>query len=355
MRRILVAGLGVVGLLFGLAGCSDDTTLPPKPEGPKPGDAGLEARVDKAPGEGTVPDAKGEGQQARQWSALLSLAEVSGRTSWGPPPDPPPPAVKLLSVAATFDSPTATIKPDFADSPNPPNCVGYKWAKGSAPNRSAGDAGKVTITGHATAIYVDGEAQTPNPKPLPATIECNRKEVAAGSGLFIYDCGLPSLTVLPTTASAVTDTTKATFTAAGGADIAAFEVKDISAGPVVKPKASFDLNQINPAAIKAEWETTTAALVAIRISASLKDGSQFADITCTALGSAGSKQIPDGALKLLPTPTDTNPLILRTSLVGFNVGGTVATWGRYTVGVGRGTFGVSCRLASAACPPPPAP
>lgn len=352
MARALVSLMAVSLLL--LAACSDDDK--PKPDlyvvpdmgvdvpitNPEAGaeaglDAGVEASVDVGPDAGP------------QYSGLIIAAEVEGRATPGPPPPDAGPPTKLLSLSVAFSTPdpTGKIKPDFIDSPAPPNCTGYKWSAGGAPNATTGDVGKVSFTGHATVPWVNADNLTQQGM-LPATIECNRAQLGT-SGLYRYDCGLPITTVLPA-GSWITDTTKISVTGAGGADIPAFSEANMAAAPIVKAKASFDMNQIDPSAITAEWETTTAALVAIKISASLKDGSEFAEITCSQLGVAGNKTIPAAALALLPTPTATNPLIIRTSLVGFTPVKGQGSWGSYLAAVGRGTFGVSCRLPSGQCP-----
>jgi hypothetical protein len=191
----------------------------------------------------------------------------------------------------------------------------------------------------------------PAPKPLPSPIDCARKQLGT-SPLYAYDCGLPANTVLPAS-SWLDDTTSLEVAVAGGVDITAFSETGIKAVAQVKPKATFDLNQIDPAAIKAEWETTTAQLVVVAIDAQLKDGAEMAFITCSEIGLIGSKTVPAGALALIPKPAATNPLIIKTSVIGFNVAGKVQAWGDYKIGAGRGTFGVSCRTPAGQCPPVP--
>jgi hypothetical protein len=344
MVRKTVALLGTMSLVFVAAACSDDDVTP---DTGTP-DTGADIAVADA-GVETSPDSAVDAavEAAPQHSVLLGLAELEGRASYVTPgPDAGPP-IKLLSPVASLPDPS--LKPDFIDGPAPPNCYVYKWTATAPPNRSDVEAGKVTITGHVEALYVNGASATPTPKKLPKIIECTRKQIAT-TGKYMYDCGLPKKTVL-VAGSALTDTSAIDIEAAGGKDITAFKETAITPGPQVKPKSTFDLYKIDPAAgVTAEWETTTALLVSIRLTGALKDGSETAEIVCSTLGAAGSKAIPKAALDLLPKGTNTNPLIITTAITGFNLKGTTAKWGSYKVGAGRGTFGVSCRLAATACP-----
>jgi hypothetical protein len=332
------------------AGCSDDSI------------AKLDLRrdisstVDKSPvtegtvnKDGTKKDSTKDQTATKQFSGQLIVAQSSGRTTYGPPPSVDAGAsiyATIFAAEAYFLSSTnANDKPDFIDSPAPPNCVAYHWTATSPIKRETGDAGKITIANLKSVQYLDGDNLGAGPKTLPTSIDCTRKQVG---GLWFYDCGLPNSMIL--LAPAIDDSSALDFTIAGGTDVAAFSEKAVATGPVVKPKSSFDMNQLPLTNIKAEWETTTAALVAIDIIANLKDNSEFGRISCSALGMLGSKDIPAAALAVLPKPTATNPLILRSALIGFNVKGSKAAWGDYTIGVGRGAFGVSCWTPAGNCP-----
>ena len=350
----LLLSVGLVGVA-GAVGCSSTSTtkadsgmamdMGPTADAGPTADKGMTG--DMKMGDGKAPDAAGP-----TFSGTLAVVEVSGRTGWAAPgPDAGPPT-KFLSVQMGFaPPPSATVKPDFVDNPAPPNCVAYKWDGTGAPSRTTGDGGKVKITGHNSTgvVWVDANATTPTPTPLPATIECNRVSIPTTS-LFMYNCGLAGTTVLPA-ASALLDTSKISIDVEGGKDVAAFSEKDLAMAPVLEPADTFKLNAIDPSAgVTAAWKTTTAPLVAINIDASLKDGSKRALITCTAIAAAMSKAIPKAALDLLPTPTNTNPLIISTSITALSIKAGAKAWGSYTAAIGRGTIGVSCRLASSACP-----
>jgi hypothetical protein len=148
-------------MVVGLGSCSDDTQAPPPDKGTKDIsiadqapkteklvglDAKTEAKADTSKVDLKV-DLKVDSPQKPKYSGLITAGELLGSTKWGPQPTPPPTPVRILSLRIGFDAPSATIKPDFIDAPAPPNCVGYKWAKGSAPNKTAGDAGRSASRG----------------------------------------------------------------------------------------------------------------------------------------------------------------------------------------------------------------
>jgi hypothetical protein len=354
-------GILTVGLLSWLAACSDDdkpvpdTWSPIEDTGPEPDtvspDAGpgLEAGTDAEPMEA--------GSDAGpQYSALVGAVEYVGKKS------PDGGAIRMVQTLAAVDYVNhPTIKPDFIDKPTPPNCTAYRWAASGQKNASAWDAGKLTITGHqtgATVVYLDGDdvgtGCTPacaateycnkdgtcgNLTPLPASIECDRKQIGT-TGLYTYDCGLPSTTVLPA-GSMFDANTKMDVSAAGGADVGAFSETGIDPGEA--PNVTTNLFTLDPKnGIKIEWDTSVSAhLAVIAIKARLADNSEFTDITCSAAAMIGSQDIPQGALDKLPTPTATNPLIMQVAVSGVKLKGTNQTWGAYKVGAGKGVFGVS--------------
>ncbi|MCC6751355.1 MAG: hypothetical protein IT371_27120 [Deltaproteobacteria bacterium] len=350
----VMAGLGALALAC--AGCSSDNGTPKTDTGVAV-DQGM--THDSAAGDARKPDA-GAGDAAKPdakapttYTALLAASELSGRLTWGPTPSPAPTPTKILSLRLTFDPNDPSLKPDFQDAPSPPNCTVYKWTGTTPPNRTAGDAGKVSVKGHKEVNWVDGAAPTTSGK-LPATIDCTRKQLGT-SKFYTYDCGLPDSTVLPAD-SWLDDTSKLEFTVAGGTEVKAFSKKDLAAAAMAKPKASFDLNQLDPTAatVTAEWETLPtggADLVAVDMYAYLKDKSEHTRITCVTLAVAGKKQIPADALKLLPKVTkDDNPLLIQTGLVALKVTSATESWGIWYTGVGRGSVGLTCRTTTGFCP-----
>jgi len=359
------AGPIVFLLALGLGGCLRGPPDEPDSDSARP-DAGIDAPAWLDAEADSEPDLRRPDADAHidppppdlvAYFVTLGLDQLSGRLSWGPAkPDAGPP-LTLMRITARFDSWTATVKPDFIDSPTPPNCIGYKWSKGQVPSRTAGDAGTLTITGHGSATYIDLSSPSVPAQPVPSPLVCTRKELLTGSGLYGYDCGLPlSLAgrlVVLASGSIIDDSTQIGFGVSGGKDVGPFNVTGLTSAAPVKPKATFDLNQIDPTGIVAEWETTSAVLVAFELSASLKDGSESAEIACLMLSAMGTKKtIPAGALALLPKATSQNPLLIVTSLVGQSVKGSVTAWGKHMGGVGRGSFGVSCWDGAAPCAAP---
>jgi len=356
MLRKLVSGMAALGVVALLVGCSDDDK--PKPDLYQPPDAGVDSTVDAAtpdmaqdmaPTEASVDTTPQEASvdagvdTGPKYAVLAGMAEFVGN-SFGPDAG----TVRLLMPLSGVERPDPVIKPDFANGAAPPRCIGYKWTATTLPNRSAWDAGKLTITGHATSLYVDGDNPA-TPAPLPATIECTRTAMPGSTTLFTYDCGLPQKTVLPVS-SAFTSTTKLTVGATGGADVPAFSWPNLAVGEA--PTVTTDLSALDPSAgITIQWNgSVAAALVVIVMRASLADGSESAEITCSQLAVLGQQVIPAGALALLPTPGATNPLVIQTFVAGLAVGGKSETWGTYTVGAGQGPWGATCRLASGLCP-----
>jgi hypothetical protein len=170
--------------------------------------------------------------------------------------------------------------------------------------------------------------------------------------VFAYNCNIPDLTVL-VTGSALTESASIDIAATGGADIPALSATGLS--PLgVQAKAPFDLYQIDPSdAVVVEWEKSGAqmpSLVGIDMVGYLASESEFAQVTCSAVGVTGSRTIPADALAAMPTPTADDPLIIKTTIIGATVGGSVETWGKLTVVAGKGEFGVTCRTPAGFCP-----
>ena len=343
-----VVAAGALALLGPLSACSDDTDDPLADSAIADStlaDSAWDTGVDAAVADGTPPaDAKGPVKYSGNLAALV----YSGRINWGPSKPGADKMGTFLNFEPMFEPPFGTlIKPDFIDKPNPPHCIGYKWSetKKTYPNKTTGDAGKISITGHKVVKYVDANNPA-TPKDLPATLQCTRKQLGT-TGRYAYDCGLPERTML-VNGSWLEDTTKLSFSVAGGKDIAAFSEKDVAAAPLVKPSSTFDMNQVDPKSIKAQWQPVSATMVGVVITTHLKDNSDIFQIRCSQLGAVGSVTVPSAALAMIPKPTQVaNPLIISTVMVAMNptaFPSKAMPWGTSIVAVGRGTIGMSCRM-----------
>jgi hypothetical protein len=232
--------------LLAAVGCSDDDNGP-KPDMYKTPDAGVdsappvEAGADMAPEDAGPEATPGEAgvdaapDAGPKYSGLVGVVEYTGDPGTGSP-------IRLFRALAAIERPDPQIKPDFIDSPTPPNCYGYKWTATTLPNRSAWDAGKLTIKGHKTVVYVDGDSATPTPAPLPASIECTRKQMPGSTTLWFYDCGLPEKAVLPA-GSAFDSSSKLDIAALGGADVPAFSETGVAVAGV--PTVKTDLTKLD--------------------------------------------------------------------------------------------------------------
>lgn len=341
----------LVVAVFAVSACSDDSVAPPGKEAGVTDKSVTEASTPKTEASTPKTEAGVDATVQPKFASTVAFAQVEGTTQAGP--------TKLFNSLVQFLATAPTDPknvPDFYEPTSNPllYCVGYKWDTTTPPKRTTADAGKITVTGHTAVGYVDG-SDTTKSGMLPATIECNRVEVAAGTGLYTYNCGLPAITALA--GDWLTDTTKLTIAAAGATDIAAFSKADLGVSPKATAKAPFDLTKVDPAAtVKAEWNPITGALatdvVVIDILGNLKDGSKSAEVLCIVSAADSSKVIPAGGLALLPTPTDTNPLVIQTALVAYkNAIDPSAPWGVNVESVGRGSFGLTCKVPSAGLVP----
>jgi hypothetical protein len=283
--------------------------------------------------------------------AAVLAGELDGRVSSGPPTgtDPSARASWLRTLMVGPD-----LKPDFSDGSAPPFCMALRWSVAQgAPKLNAADAGKLSISGHASARWVPwGVNPPPAPKALPTTIECTRG-LHFATGMQVYGCTVDPQVGLAE--SWLPDTTELKVEVAGGAQIGAFEAKLKPVAPL-RPEASFDLNQIDPTAVTAAWQSTSASLVAIEIYAQLVSASgtpsELAQIFCLEPAASRSKTIPAKALAVLPKPTGDSLLMLQTTLLGLEHRLTDEGWGSALVGAGRGTLGITCRTSSGVlCPP----
>ena len=81
--------------------------------------------------------------------------------------------------------------------------------------------------------------------------------------------------------------------------------------------------------------------------------SRLAQVLCLEPANSRSKQIPDGARAVLPKPSGQDFLVMMTSVIGLTVAQDKKGWGSYLVGAGRGSMGISCRMADGTqCPQP---
>lgn len=289
---------------------------------------------------------------------VVLLGQAEGRLSWGPPTgqDPTGRALWLRTLMVGPD-----LKPDFIDQSVPPFCMAFRWsAQQEVPALDAADAGEVTISGYTAVKSVPwGVNPPPTPSAMPAPIRCQRA-LHPGRQLHVYGCNVDPVVGL--TGEALTDKTSLIVDAAGGANIGAFSVTGLGPATAAQPGATFDPNQIDLKGVTASWTSTSGNTVVIEIFGQLVDAAnpgtpiELGQVLCMEPAGSGSKEIPQGALSVLPRPTGSKVLMLQTTLLGFDLRQEIAGWGRYMVGAGRGTLGLTCRTASGdLCPPPPSP
>jgi hypothetical protein len=289
---------------------------------------------------------------------VVLAGQAEGRLSWGPATgqDPTGRAMWLRTLMVGPD-----LQPDFLDQSVPPFCMAFRWsAQDEIPTLDAADAGDVTVTGHTTVKSVPwGVNPPPTPTALPGQIRCQRA-LHPGRQLHVYGCNIDPMVGL--TGEALTDKTALGVDVTGGSNIGAFSVSGIKPATAAEPGATFDLNQIDPKQVTASWVKTSANMVVIELFGQLVDSADFTkplelgQILCMEPASSGTKEIPYGALSVLPKPSGSRVLMLQTTLLGFDLHQDIAGWGRYMVGAGRGTLGLTCRTASGdLCPAPQSP
>jgi len=253
------------------------------------------------------------------------------------------------------------LQPDYLDQGIPPFCMAFRWPADGVPNINAADAGKITIEGHgAPKHFTWGVQPPPTPEDTPSTISCARGPIPDTS-LHAYQCSIDPVVGL--VGSMIEDETELSIAAAGGEHIGAFSETGLKAPRAVTPAGTFDLNQVDLSnGVVAQWLAEDADTVLIELFAQLIDGatpgrppSEFAQVLCLEPAKNGRKELPAGALSVLPQPSGAQALMIQTSLVGTQLRQSAAGWGSSMVGAGRGTFGITCRTANGdLCPPPQA-
>jgi len=223
---------------------------------------------------------------------------------------------------------------------------------------------------------------------LPGQSACRRMphpdSALKERGFYQYSCpydpiiGLGSAQMAKDGGIAITDATTLDVTVAGGENIGPFSVEAIGPPKMVVPEDSFDLNQIDPRHTTiAAWKSTNADWVMVEIFAQVipentmpdpltifellmeKDSAkqqalqqklavrpqprQLAQVLCLEPASSKTKEIPSGALAVIPKPADGEVLVMMSTVMGLKMKQSAAGWGSYMVGLGRGSFGVSCR------------
>ena len=70
---------------------------------------------------------------------------------------------------------------------------------------------------------------------------------------------------------------------------------------------------------------------------------QLAQVLCLEPASSHTKEIPSGALAVIPKPANGEVLVMMSTVMGLKMKQNAVGWGSYMIGLGRGSFGVSCR------------
>ena len=275
-----------------------------------------------------------------QVSALI--AELDGGVLLSGMPVPG----KLLLVRNALVGPTSL--PEFVDAPSVPYCIGSSFPPEKPLGGNALSGGDLIFSGlrpSAMGDLVDLIRQTSS--PLRDTVTCSEvadETASAGETGLRYTCDVPTLAFLPgvpVPAAPFGAGTNISIAATGGRQVGAFMTAPIEVPPVLTATGTFDLRTVQPSlGVTAQWSPVNAPLVLIEILA-LRDDGAGAQILCLEIMTAGQKQIPAGALELVPATTDMAGLTVFTSLAAVNFETADEGWGSFIVGVGRGTFGVN--------------
>lgn len=267
---------------------------------------------------------------------------------------------------------------DFIDGTQPPFCAGFRFdmtpTADGLPQRPPGivnaDAGALTLSGFGEGAFVDlQDAQRaqrmgtmPTPLPFSSQMQCMRQAVGETTP---YGCVLGESEGMPTVMPQIAvlaggqflgDSTAVTVDVAGGENVGAYREEGIATPPALLPAEPFDPYAVDPSGVTVAWQPIETPMVMIEIDAFRQDG-PGAFILCLERADAGMKEIPEGALALIPEARDEAPLQILTSILALEVRQGEAGWGGYLAAAGRGTAGITCLTGSGPCPgaemPPP--
>jgi len=225
---------------------------------------------------------------------------------------------------------------------------------------------------------------------LPPRSDCQRMAhmdpTLKAQGMYQYGCpydpiiGLGSAQMAQNGGIAITDNVTIDATVSGGENIGTFTVKGLKPAKRLEPESPFDLAQVDPwHPVTAAWKSSDADWVMIEIFAQLlpqdtipnpltifellmeKDPTKQAalqkklgvrpqpkelvQLLCLEPASSRTKAIPDGALALIPKPAkgSGDAVMMMTTLMGLKMNQGAHGWGTSLFGLGRGSFGISCR------------
>ena len=244
--------------------------------------------------------------------------------------------------------------PSYLDGLTPPNCTGVEFTTAKLPGGNATDGGNMTFAGLQPTVSPTVLVDLLNPMmamtSLTGDIVCSQgpdDSASPGESNIRHDCNVPTFALLAQPmASVFGPGTSVNISVTGGSETGDFSVQGLPAPAPLRPAGAFNPNAIDllrPVIV--EWTPIAdpgQPLAMIEILAVQQDATgRSAQILCFEPMASGRKEIPAGALALIPTPTPSAPapVLLNTSIAAVTVVPGSEGWGSYLVGIGRGTIG----------------
>lgn len=281
--------------------------------------------------------------------------------------------VKLLLTRAAFSGPFSS--PAYVSSRTVPNCLATTFTSTVPPGGNAIDAGDLsfvglrpTVPGAPTApvTLVDINSARQPVSELTTPIVCQQIDDPFYDPILAVEqqtdirhvCSVPTVGLIREPGATVFGAgTEVTITASGGSQSGAFSVGGLAPPPTLQPAGGFNLSAIDPREpVVAEWPVpdprftdpdAPEPLALIELLAVRADGTEGTQILCLEFISEGRKEIDQEALDLVPLPDrdhPATPTLITASLAAVNFATADFNWGRYLVGVGRGSVGQSLIL-----------
>lgn len=232
---VIVGGLGMGTLAFG-GGCGGDDSTATATDA-----ATTDSPVaDVGPAEASTMDAAPDAKPPPPFSANIGIfnARSQAKASIGVP------EILIPSSLIQVRSSHPARKPDlFIPGPFAPlGCTAVKYTSidpkaAGGPGETDGDLGIISIGGFTGGATAAG--------PIPNPLVCTRTEIAAGLGLFSYNCDFPA----GPASGFLVPTDKLNISAMGGADSKAITIPTLTPSPIDNLVVTNDL-----------WATTGANL-----------------------------------------------------------------------------------------------
>ena len=281
-------------------------------------------------------------------------------------------AAGLVLARAAYSGPLS--RPDFLTTPSVPNCLANTFTREVRPGGNAIDGGSLTFNYSVPSgfqvfnveqeqarlaqilplILTGREEQIPQAlrnrveDDLNSPAVCNQVDddfSSPGETGLRHECNLTSLPgYFGAPYSVLGQGASVTISSSGGSQAGAFSVGPLSPPAGIQTTGSFNLFNVDPRGpVLVQWTPLDRLdqVAVIEIIATASQSGNGVQILCIEPITAGQRQIPQGALDLVPALQSGEALSVVTSIAAVQFETSDEGWGSYNIGVGRGLFGLS--------------